>query len=157
MNSKPVVLKKGVVIAGVAALMALGSAYAESRTDVLERIRPVGTVNVAGEAKPAAAEAAAPAAQPAAEPAAAPASAAGGGEAVFNRACMACHTTGAANAPKVGDNEAWAPRIEKGMDALMQSALNGIAGTAMAPRGGCADCSDDDLKAAIEYMISKSQ
>ena len=79
------------------------------------------------------------------------------GEAVYNKSCMACHKTGAANAPKVGDSAGWSPRIAKGMDALLQSAINGIPGTAMLARGTCGACSDEDLKAAIDYMVSNSQ
>jgi cytochrome c5 len=71
--------------------------------------------------------------------------------------CQACHASGAANAPKFGDKDAWAPRIAKGMDALMQSALNGIPGTAMMAKGTCMSCTEDDLRAAVEYMTSNSQ
>lgn len=79
------------------------------------------------------------------------------GEAVYKKTCMACHASGAANAPKLGDKAAWQPRIEKGMDALMQSALNGIPGTAMMKRGNCNACSDAELKAAVEYMVAQSR
>jgi len=77
------------------------------------------------------------------------------GAATYNSTCMACHASGAAGAPKLGDKEAWAPRIATGMDALLASAINGK--NAMPPRGACAACTDDDLKAAIEYMVSQSQ
>lgn len=76
-------------------------------------------------------------------------------EGIYNTKCMACHATGAAGAPKLGDKEAWAPRIATGMDALLASATNGK--NAMPPKGTCMDCSEDDLKAVIEYMTSKSQ
>ena len=76
-------------------------------------------------------------------------------EAIFNTKCMACHATGAAGAPKVGDKEAWAPRIATGMDALLASAINGK--NAMPPKGTCMDCSEADLKAAMEYMTSNSK
>lgn len=118
---------------------------------IAERIKPVGKVVVAesGAAAPAAPAPAAPA------PAAAPAAAAGGGgpgEAVYNRVCFVCHAAGVAGAPKLGDKAAWEPRLGQGTDGLMQSALNGK--NAMPPRGTCADCSDNDLRAAIEFMIS---
>jgi len=77
------------------------------------------------------------------------------GETIYNTKCMVCHATGVAGAPKIGDKEAWAPRIATGMDALLGSATNGK--NAMPPKGTCMDCTEDDLKAAIEYMISKSQ
>ncbi|MDH5473604.1 MAG: c-type cytochrome [Gammaproteobacteria bacterium] len=79
------------------------------------------------------------------------------GEAIYKKTCFTCHTSGAANAPKLGDRAAWKPRIEKGFNALLQSAINGIPGTSMLKRGTCMSCSDDDLKAAIEYMVSQSQ
>lgn len=79
------------------------------------------------------------------------------GERVYNTTCSTCHKSGVANAPKVGDKLAWAPRIAKGMDTLMQSAINGMPGTSMLKKGTCFSCSDEELKAAIEYMISLSQ
>jgi cytochrome c5 len=77
------------------------------------------------------------------------------GETIYNTKCMACHNAGVAGAPKLGDKEAWAPRIATGMDALLASATNGK--NAMPPKGTCMDCTEDDLKAAIEYMTSKSK
>jgi len=79
------------------------------------------------------------------------------GEAIYKKSCVACHATGSANAPKLGNKEAWKPRIDKGMDVLLQSAINGVPGTAMMKRGTCLTCTDDDLKAAIAYMVSQSQ
>ena len=79
------------------------------------------------------------------------------GEDVYNAACMACHSTGAAGAPKLGDAAAWADRIAKGTDALYDSALNGIAGTGMMAKGGCMACSDEETKAAVDYMVAGSQ
>ena len=122
---------------------------------VLENIKPVGQVNIAGQ--PGTQE------EAPAEPAAEPAAAAGGeaasgpmsGEQVYQTHCIACHGTGAAGAPKFGDAAAWKPRIAKGIDALLASATNGL--NAMPPKGLCMTCSEDELKGAIEYMISKSQ
>ena len=79
------------------------------------------------------------------------------GDAVYNAACMACHATGAAGAPKVGDAAAWAPRIAKGKDALYASALGGVAGTGMMAKGGCATCSDEEIHAAVDFMVAGSQ
>ena len=79
------------------------------------------------------------------------------GESVYNRACAGCHMTGAAGAPKIGDRAAWAGRISKGADTLVNSAINGMPGTAMLARGTCNACSDDDLKRAVDYMMSQSQ
>lgn len=77
------------------------------------------------------------------------------GKAVYDSACFACHATGAAGAPLLGDSATWKPRIDQGMDALIFSALNGKG--AMPPRGGRMDLSDDDIVASIGYMVSKSR
>ncbi len=74
---------------------------------------------------------------------------------VYNTSCMACHATGAAGAPKVGTAADWAARIDQGMDTLVSNAINGIA--AMPPRGLCADCTDDELRAVVELMVDRSQ
>lgn len=79
------------------------------------------------------------------------------GEQVFKKYCFACHMTGAANAPKVGDVAAWEPRIAKGMDALLMSAMQGVPNTAMMPSGGCNSCSEEELMAAIEFMVNQSR
>lgn len=79
------------------------------------------------------------------------------GETVYKKACIGCHLTGAAGAPKVGDVNAWAPRIARGAAALTQSAISGIPGTAMMAKGACNTCSDDDIKVAVEFMIMQSR
>lgn len=79
------------------------------------------------------------------------------GKAVYSKACIACHASGAANAPRLGDKAAWAPRIAQGMEALYNVAKNGKPGTAMLAKGTCAACTDDDLKAAVDYMVSQSK
>ena len=70
---------------------------------------------------------------------------------VFNTVCGACHNTGAAGSPKAGDKAAWAPRIAQGKEALYKSALGGK--NAMPPRGGSADLSDAEVKAAVDHMV----
>lgn len=79
------------------------------------------------------------------------------GEQVYKKSCIGCHASGAAGSPKLGDVAAWKARIAKGMDALYTSALKGVAGTAMMPKGTCVACSDAELKAAVDYMVSKSK
>ena len=79
------------------------------------------------------------------------------GEDVYNGACMACHSAGIAGAPKVGDQLAWTDRIAKGMDVLYDSGINGVAGTGMIARGGCADCSDDEIRLAVDFMVKGSR
>ena len=86
---------------------------------------------------------------------AAPAAAKVDGKKVYDSACMACHATGAAGAPKVGDTAAWSARIAQGMDTLVKHALGGL--NAMPPRGACGNCSDDDIKAAVAYMADNSK
>jgi cytochrome c5 len=87
-----------------------------------------------------------------------PQAAAGGaadGKKVYDSTCTACHTAGVANAPKLGDKAAWAPRIKQGMDALVESATKGKG--AMPPKGGNASLADADLRAAIEFMVSQAK
>jgi cytochrome c5 len=101
------------------------------------------------------AEAAAPveAAAEAAADATAAAAAVVDGEVIYKQSCMACHAAGVAGAPKLGDSEAWSSRLAKGTDALVQSVTNGL--NAMPPKGGCMTCSDDELRGAVEYMVSQ--
>lgn len=75
------------------------------------------------------------------------------GPTVYNSVCGACHNTGAANAPKLDDKGAWAPRVATGKDALYTSVLNGKG--AMPPKGGAAAMSDDEIKGAVDYILSK--
>jgi cytochrome c5 len=76
---------------------------------------------------------------------------------VYDTYCFACHATGANNSPLYGNAEAWAPRIAKGMDALYESALNGFNNNVMPPKGLCADCSADDIKATVDYIVKAAQ
>jgi cytochrome c5 len=104
---------------------------------------------------PAATAAPAAAATPAAAPAAtATAVAAGAGEALYKQACAACHVAGVANAPKFGDKAAWAPRIQQGLPTLVQSAIKGKG--AMPPKGG-SSAPDDQIRAAVEYMVNAAK
>ena len=77
------------------------------------------------------------------------------GEAVYTAICQTCHAAGLAGAPKTGDKAAWAPRIASGSAALLKTALNGKGG--MPARGGGAELTDAELKAAVEYNVSKSK
>ncbi len=72
------------------------------------------------------------------------------GEQIYTTACTSCHGTGVLGAPKFGNKTDWAPRIKRGIDDLVKVAITGVR--SMPPRGTCMDCSDDELKAAIEYM-----
>ena len=70
----------------------------------------------------------------------------------YQTSCFACHSTGAAGAPKSHDEAAWKPRLEKGMPALLESVKKGF--NAMPATGLCATCTDDDYTALIEFMAS---
>lgn len=72
------------------------------------------------------------------------------GATIYGSVCVACHGTGVANAPKAGDKAAWAPRLAQGKEALYKSALNGK--NAMPPKGGAADLTDAELKAAVDHL-----
>lgn len=73
------------------------------------------------------------------------------GKALYETACVACHAAGVANAPKLGDKAAWAPRIKTGMDTLYASVLKGKG--AMPPKGTAMSASDADIKASVDYMV----
>ena len=74
------------------------------------------------------------------------------GEAVCQGTCVACHGSGAADAPKLGDKAAWAPRIAQGTDVLIEHALHGFK--AMPAKGACGNCSDAEIKAAVDYVVT---
>ncbi len=133
----------------LAALLAC-SAFAVELTDaqraaIAERIKPVGTSCMAGDSTCGGAAAAVAGGAPRT------------GKEVFDTTCMACHSTGAAGAPKYGDKAAWAPRIAKGNDALYASGMKGVPGTGMVAKGGCASCSEEEIDAAVDYMVAGSK
>jgi cytochrome c5 len=76
------------------------------------------------------------------------------GEQIVNAQCHKCHETGVGGAPKIGDRDAWAPRLSHGLDALTRSAINGHGG--MPARGGMVNLTDSELRRAIIYMFSKN-
>lgn len=77
------------------------------------------------------------------------------GKSTFNKTCALCHASGAAGAPKTGDKADWGPRIAQGKDVLYKHALEGFNGAkgAMPARGGNTALSDDEVKAAVDYMV----
>ena len=77
-----------------------------------------------------------------------------GGEEVAKAACVACHETGAAGAPKIGDKAAWGPRLAQGLDGLTKSAIKGK--NAMPARGGNPDIADIEIARAIAWMTNQS-
>lgn len=123
----------------------MGTRSIMSPTKIDARTQPSAKVCVQGE------ECGGAAAAPVAAAAAAPKSP----EEIYNGSCMACHATGAAGAPKVGDAAAWAPRIAQGADTLHKHAIGGF--NMMPPKGTCAACSDDEIMAVVDFMVSKSK
>lgn len=80
------------------------------------------------------------------------------GKKIYDAACAACHSTGVAGAPKVGDKAAWAARIKQGDKTLYEHAIKGFQGkTGMMPPKGGSTASDEEVKAAVDYMVSASK
>ena len=73
------------------------------------------------------------------------------GQKVYEQHCIVCHRDGVAGAPKFRDEAMWKPRLTVGIDALTTSAIKGK--NAMPAKGTCQECSNSDIKAAIEYMV----
>ncbi len=81
------------------------------------------------------------------------------GEEVVKTVCGACHLSGVAGAPKIGDKAAWAPHIKAGLNRMLADAIKGITikgAMVMPPRGGAADLSDHEVALAIVYMANQS-
>lgn len=77
------------------------------------------------------------------------------GKAVYDKTCSVCHAAGVANAPKFGDKAAWAPRAATGTNALVASVISGKG--AMPPKAGAGDLKEDDIRAAVEFMLAASR
>src|SRR5471030_280204 len=77
------------------------------------------------------------------------------GEQIVKMRCSNCHETGKGGAPKIGDRDAWIPRLKDGLDATVRSAINGHGG--MPARGGMPNLSDAEMKEAITYMINRGR
>lgn len=132
-----------ICLAAAAAAVDLSDAQ---RAEIEARIAPAGDVCLQGDSSCGGAVASAAAS-----------SGPRSGEEVYNAACMACHSTGAAGAPKLGSKEDWVARLDKGMDALHNSGVNGVPGTGMMAKGGCMNCSDEEVIAAVDYMVQSVQ
>ena len=153
-----------VVLSAVLALVGSGFVSA-SDDEILQRIKPAGSVCIEGQdCKKAAVKKvvvvteAAPAETHASAEKAAPAAVevvAASGADTYKKTCAICHAGGTAGAPKLGDTAAWSARAEKGLDGMLAVAKKGL--NAMPPMGMCMSCSDDDLKAAITYMMDPSE
>lgn len=135
---------------GVAAILGVVQIVSANSMDdeIAKRIKPAGSVCVEGQ--PCAKEAAS------SSQSASSGSSGAGGEETFNKVCSTCHKTGVAGAPKFGDDKEWAPRIAQGMDVLYQHAIHGKP-PGMPARGTCFSCTDDQLKAAVDYMVDAAK
>jgi cytochrome c5 len=123
----------GLLVAYVAADRQTGAGSEQSAEQaVAQRLRPIGRVEVKDTSDPAALKS---------------------GEQVYAAQCVACHGSGAAGAPKLGDATAWAPRLKAGFEALLNSALKGKG--AMPPQGG-GDHTDFEIARAVVYMTNKA-
>lgn len=122
------------------------SAYAlteAQKAAVAERLAPAGKVCLQGDATCGAATQAAAGGEPRS------------GEEVYNTACMACHSTGVAGSPKMGDAAAWSERLAKGIDTLHTHAIEGF--NAMPAKGACMTCSNEEVIAAVDYILDNSK
>jgi cytochrome c5 len=116
-----------------------------STEDIAERIKRVGNVCIEG--------------SDCVSMAVASTVAATGGASVesnFNKSCATCHNSGVAGAPIFADAAAWAPRLAKGMDTLYASTINGLP-PAMPQKGMCFSCSDEELRALVDYMVAAAK
>ncbi len=127
---------------------------ANNSTEAIQkRIEPVGKVNVAADPAKQATPVSDKAIKPG-EPKAAVQAQAADGKSIYDKYCVICHASGVAGAPKIGDKTAWKPRIAKGMAKLDENVMKGL--NAMPPKGSCMDCTDAQLKAAVEYIVKQS-
>ena len=141
MKFLPLLLLSSVFAAG----LAVASAGSNVSDDTVEsRLKPVGQICMEGQ-------------DCAAAPTVATSTDSGprSGQVVFDTKCMSCHATGAAGAPKLGDVAAWSPRVAQGLEQLYTHAINGFNG--MPAKGLCFDCSDDEIKGAVNYMVDNSK
>jgi len=164
-------LSRFVKLAAIAGAFAVTGMYSQAQTDfesIARNIERIGHVCLAGQncaanatnsaAATSATSSVTTAAAPAvaqAVPAAAPAAPAFDVAATYQLSCFACHGSGAAGAPVLGDAAAWEERMDKGMDTVLANAINGVG--AMPAKGMCMTCSDDDMRSLIDYMVEGGQ
>ena len=124
-----------------------GITFAASSDDLINRIAPVGSVCLIGDS--------------CAGNATVAVAGSGGGsqdpQQIYNTYCIACHGTGVNNSPIMGDTVAWQPRIDKGLEVLYQNAINGFNNNLMPVKGLCMACSDEDLQATVDYILTAGQ
>ncbi len=76
------------------------------------------------------------------------------GKKIYQKRCSFCHATGAAGAPKIGDQAGWQQRYAQGFDVLVQHVKKGYR--LMPPKGTCMSCNTQDLQAAVKYLLQQS-
>ena len=129
------------IFIGYKSLTSMGSDSSHSNTivdnSVLERIKPVGEVRVDTSTMVASAESTETAER--------------SGEDIYNSKCAGCHNSGVMGAPKYAALADWSSRIDLGLDKLTASAIAGKGG--MPARGTCMDCTDNEIKVTVQYML----
>ncbi|PCJ49055.1 MAG: hypothetical protein COA74_07250 [Gammaproteobacteria bacterium] len=130
------------VILSITLTTIISQANHENKDTIDKRTSPVGQVHIEGMASEANSDAEVALAPANLEPRS--------GETLYNTYCLACHSTGLANAPKLGDTAAWTRVMEVGMDAVIISVIKGK--NVMPPKGNCIDCSEDELRSTILFM-----
>ncbi|PTQ88358.1 c-type cytochrome [Agitococcus lubricus] len=136
-------MKKLTLLAAIIGLgLSANLSAKEDQSSIIERIKPYGSVCVQG--KECAVKVPVAAGAPA--PGAAPRS----GEQIYTAVCAGCHGAGVMGAPKYGTAD-WAPRKAKGKATLYEHAIKGF--NSMPAKGGCAACSDEEIKNGVDYMV----
>ncbi len=138
----------GIVIGGSIADKLRAQSEEYTQRVIAQRTQPVGTLNVG-------------AMEPSVEPTTPVQVASSGdvGKSVYDKACFICHTTGVTGAPKPGDADNWASRTAKGLDTLYSNAIKGFQGETgiMPPKGGNLLLSNEDVMAAVDYLVDLVQ
>lgn len=128
------------LLVSILAVYSLNNSALSREERILERIKPLGSVYLADGAQLATAK---------------PKLGKDAGVKRYKASCYICHDTGASGAPKLGDKGSWGARINKGNDTLYKHAIEGF--NAMPAKGGCLNCSDDEIKMSVDYMLEKSK
>lgn len=151
MTSFVVVL--GILVGIAVIIFFIARGLMESKADdemaISERIKPVGEVHIGAPPAPPAPVVAEASGTDSAD------SAAGKGKQIYEGSCAACHGSGVAGAPKLGDDAAWEERLAKGIEQVYAVAIQGKGG--MPPKGGRVDLSDEDFKAAVDYLAGRTE